>query len=371
VQKTRSPKSREGARSPASAAWLLPLALLLPACEEYDGVPYGHIAGLDNGSLTDRTAPLVVAFDKPVLTASAKVEVVRLVLDQEGNLGDEDSDPNTSLDTLFAYDGSSTDDPTGGTASWSQDRTQLTITPAVGFPVAEKLAVLLEPGLSDDRGHAYIARERLPFSYEVKLSCAPSADFTSGAYFFLADVKKPIAVQVQLLAIIDVDPATGKFVGEFVNADRNKDPSRCAPAGLSCNDTEACRTLPMPACVAPSEKAASPDEYPDFLPNYDPPTGFSFTVHGCVDGKSSDKTLFVNIPVDVHVQSPNVSLTSTILTASFAKDDKGVLRGDGAIAADHVLLGTADSGKAEGVVSARSIPMGEEPKGLKGPDQSP
>src|SRR6185369_1006475 len=103
-------------------------------------------------------------------------------------------------------------------------------------------------------------------------------------------------------------------------ADRDQDPERCKPFGLSCKDTEACRTLPMPACVAPSEKAASTDEYPDYVTNYTPPKGFSFDVKGCVDGKSGDKTIFVNDPIDVVVQSPPVTLTQTVLTASFGKD---------------------------------------------------
>jgi len=156
-----------------------------------------------------------------------------------------------------------------------------------------------------------------------------------------------------------------------VNADRNRDPERCKAFGLSCKDTEACRTLPMPACVQPSEKAVSTDEYPDYIPNYQPPTGFAFEVKGCVDGASGPKTVFVNVPVDVVVDSPKVSLTSTVLSASFAKDDKGVLRGDGAIVSDHVFLGKNDSGKAEGVITARAIPKGEEPKGLLGPDSPP
>src|SRR5262249_25908425 len=150
----------------------------------------------------------------------------------EGNLADEDTDPATELTPLFAYDGSSPNDTTGGTLAWSKGNTLLTITQDVPFPPAEKLALLLEPGLSDPAGHQYIARERLPFNYDVKLSCAPAPDFPSGAYFFLIEVKKPIGVQVQLLAWIDVDPATGHFVGKFVNADRNMDPKPCAPFGL-------------------------------------------------------------------------------------------------------------------------------------------
>jgi hypothetical protein len=292
-------------------------------------------------------------------------------VDAEGNLGDEDQDDATNLDLLVDFDGKIPDEATGGTVEQSADGTRLTIKPAVSLPVAEKLVVLLEPGLSDGHGHEYIVRERLPFSFDVKLTCTPAPDFPSGAYFFLADVKQPIGVQVQLQAWIEVDQATGHFIGRFVNADRIRDPAKCEAAGLSCDSSEACRTLPAPACVAPSEKAASVDEYPDYLPNYEPPTGYAFDVKGCVDGTDPKKMVFVNIPVDVEVQSPHVFLIATLLTASFAVDDKGVLRGAGSIAADQVLLGTADSGKAAGLISGRLIPEADVPKGLQKPEGSP
>lgn len=346
-------------------------AIAAPGCEAYDGVPYATIAGAEKGILSDRKAPLVVAFDKSVDLATVKLKVVRYVLDAEGRLYDEDDDEETELDVLLDFDGSKPDDTVGGSVETDEETTRLTLTPATSFPVAEKLAVLLEPGLAGTNGHATIARERLPFSYEVKLTCSPAPDFVSGAYFFLLDVKQPVGVQVQLQAWLSVNPETGHFLGRFVNADRNRDPARCASSGLSCDpDKEACRTLPEPACVAPSEKAGGVDEYPDYLPNYDPPVGYSFDVSGCVDG-SGEKIVFQNLPVDVEVQSPHVILTSTIMTASFAKDADGALRGAGTITADHVLLGTVDSGKAEGAVSARSIPVGEEPPGLEKPQGEP
>jgi len=360
------------ARLGAAAAFVAMAGAFAGAgCEAYDGAPYGVIANSEKGILSDRSVPLVVAFDKPVKLDTVRLKVARLVVDPEGLLGDEDQDPDTELDVLLDYYGRNPDETTGGSVEQSEDGKRLTITSATSFPVAEKLVVLLEPGLTGENGQSYVTRERLPFSYDVKLTCSPAPDFASGAYYFLLDVKQPIGVQVQLLAWMDVDPETGKFVGLFVNADRDRDPDRCVEYGLSCDaEKQACRTLPEPACVAPSEKAASVDEYPDYLPNYDLPVGYSFAVQGCVDG-SGDKIVFVNIPVDVEVQSPHVILISTIMTASFEKDAEGVLRGAGAITADHLLLGTADSGKTEGIVSARLIPAGEEPKGLKKPDEAP
>ena len=340
---------------------------LNPGCEAYDGVPYASIVGAENGVLPDRKLPLVLEFTKPVDVATVKLKVARYTVDAEGFLADEDADTETELEPIVDFDGSKPDDAVG-TVTVSEDKRRLTIAPPTSFPVAEKLVILLEPGLSDGEGHTYITREKLPFSYDVKLNCTPTK-FPSGAYFFLANVTKPIGVQVQLLAWLEVDEATGKFIGRFVNADRNKDPAKCEAAGLMCTDKEACRTLPEPACVAPSEKAASVDEYPDYYPNYVPPVGYAFDVSGCVDGSGGDGIVFTNLPVDVEVLSPHVTLIATLMTATFAEDASGVMRGSGAIATDAVLLGTADSGAAEGTISARILP--DIPKDLQKPEGSP
>lgn len=350
---------------------LLPAALLGTGCEAYDGVPVATIVGEEQGILSDPKQPFTIAFDKPVDPATVKVKLAKLIVDEEGMLADEDESEETVLEPLFALGGTEQDQPVGGTYEWNADSTRLVIQTDSTLPIGEKLVLLLEPGLSDTAGHAYIARERIVFSYEVTLNCEPSPFFATGAFFFLADVKQPIGVQVQLLAYIDVDAATGKFTGRFVNADRNMDPARCAEFGLTCTSKEACRTLPTPECVDPPEKGGSVDEYPDYLPNYDPPVGFSFDVEGCVDGKSSDKTLFINVPVDVQTQSPKVTLKQTILAASFDVDAQGVVRGTGSLTAEKVQLGSIDSGKGEGLISARSIPEAEIPKGLQKPSKKP
>jgi hypothetical protein len=356
-------------RSAALKCLLLASALAVAGCQEYDGVPLASIEGAQNGLLEDAKAPFVVVFDKPVAPRSVSVKVVRATLYEEGDLGDEDSQAKTDLDLLFAYDAARPADVLGGTAELTEGGTRLVIQPDMPFPIAEKLFLLIEPGLSDTSGHEYVVRERISFSYDAKLTCAPSAIFKSGAYFFLADVTAPIGVQVQLFGQIEVNPETGEFVGAFVSADRNRDLKRCEAVGLSCDASQACRTVPEQdkACVALSEKAVTVDEYKDYVTNYVPPTGFDFMVKGCVDG-SGAKTLFVNVPFAIKVQSPPVSLTETSLTGSFEKDAKGVVRGAGSIGAEHVFIGTTDSGKAEGSMTARSIPAGEEPKDLKKPD---
>lgn len=356
-------------RSLLLGSLVLAASLFSLGCDEYLGAPRASIAGLEQGTLPDAKAPLQIAFDRAIDPATLKLSVVRLIVDQEGRLGDEDEDAATELDILYSYDATAKFPNEGGKGTLNDAGTFIEIVPEKPWPIAEKLALLVEPGLSDtDGSHVTVARERTIFTYIVKLNCAPAPDFVTGPYYFVGDVTKPIGTQVQLWAWLDVNPDTGEFTGAFVNADRNRDAKRCEPFGLSCDDTQACRTIPEPACVPPSEKAASTDEYPDYITNYVPPTGYSFQTSGCVDGESGDKIFFVNLPVDVVVQSPAVSLAGTVLTATFEKDADGVLRGGGTITTDQVLLGTAESGKAEGTISARQVPIEEAPPGLQKPE---
>lgn len=349
-------------------AGLFPASLAAIGCDQYLGAPRASIEGLEQGTLSDPKAPLRVLFDRAIDPATLRLKVVRLVVDQEGRLGDEDEDDTTDLDIVYSYDATAKFPNEGGKGTINDQGTLIEIVPDDPWPIAEKLALLIEKELTDAEGvHGYIARERTVFTYLVKLNCAPSPDFVSGAYYWVGDVTQPIGTQVQLWSWLEVNPETGEFAGAFVNADRNRDAERCKPFGLSCDDTQACRTIPEPACVPPSEKAATVEEYPDYITNYTPPTGYSFEASGCVDGQSGSKIFFVNLPVDVIVQSPAVSLAGTVLTATFEKDGDGVLRGGGTIIADKVLLGTVESGKAEGTISARLVPPGSEPPGLKKP----
>jgi hypothetical protein len=207
------------------------------------------------------------------------------------------------------------------------------------------------------------------FSYEFKLDCSkPSQIFPSGAYFLLAEIEDPIPTQVQLWAVFHVDPATGLVRGQATNADRNPDPNRCP---MPCDASEACRLFPAPDCVPPSERAGTADEYADYVPNGTPPTGYTFTIDGCVVDQPDQSVVFGTAPTDVMVQSPAVTLRNVTLTAQFAKDKDGVLRGSGALAADTVLIGTASSGKAEGTLTGRLAPPNEVPPGIPEPPAEP
>jgi hypothetical protein len=330
------------------ARWL---ALLL-SCEVFHAPPEPSLPGAQSGLLSDPAAPVVVAFDRPIDPSTLNLEIARDIVNDRGQLADE-QDPPGDLSILYSWNPLQGD--YGGTSVLSPDATTFTITPNDALPLNPALVLIVEPGLKDVAyGVPTVARRKLVFSYQVNLSCsAPSAVFPAhGNYFVLIDVTQPVGTQVKLFATIDVD-ATGKFTAHFSSATRNPDPNRCTPA---CPTTDACRTLPgPPACVAPSTAADSSDEYPDFVINT-MSNAFSFDATGCVVDQPDGTALFVNEPVDVFVTSPSVTLRNTKLTATFAVDAQGVLRGAGSLTADDVLLGTSESGAGAGTLTARITP---------------
>lgn len=343
---------------------LAPIALAALGCQSFDGPPVVSIDGLDQGQLADATAPITITFSEPVKDKTLKFEIVRYVADAEGNLGDEDNDPNTELSVLFSHH--PTDGDIGGSGLLSDDRKSFTIVPLAAMPAGAKLMLLVEPGLSDDGGVVTVTRRRIAFSYKIDVVCdAPAKVFKSGAYFFLADVVKPVPLQVQLYGSVLVDETTGKFRIQLTNADRNADPNRCP---MPCPAEDVCRLIPMPACVKPSEKAGTIEEFSDYVPIVAPPTGFTFYGEGCVVDQGSDTSTFATLPVDtVEVTTPAVTLRNTRLIASFTVGDDGILRGSGSFTADSVLLGPIASGNAEGGLSVRFVPEDEAPPDIPEP----
>ncbi len=338
--------------------------LLTPGCETYDSPPRPVIEGVVDGVLGDPQLPVVVRFSEPIAPDTLRIQLIKLETDLEGRLFDEDDDPNTVVNALFSFD-PVTANNFGGVGELIDDNSAYRITLDLPPPVGPSLAVVIEAGLTDVDGNDWAVRQVLPFGYA--LSCDGSSGgtdkFPSGAYFFVVDVEKPIQVQIQLWAQIEVDAATGKFVGQFTNADRNPDGSRCDPP---CADTEACRLLPAEECVLPSTKAGNADEFSDFVPNDVLPVGYSFFAEGCVI-ENGEEVVFVNLPADVDIQQPDVLVQGIQLTSSFGDDGTGVFMGTGAVTADTVFIGTSDSGGATGTLVARLVDAAEAPPGIPGP----
>ncbi|HEY8075417.1 MAG TPA: hypothetical protein VIF62_14935, partial [Labilithrix sp.] len=184
--------------------------------------------------------------------------------------------------------------------------------------------------------------------------------FASGVYFLLLDVEEPLGTQIQLFGAIDVDPATGTFSGQFTNADRNPDPNRCP---TPCDSSDACRLLPMPACVPPSTKAGTIDEHTDFVPNPTPPTGYSFLIEGCASDQDVGAAV-LTAPATMVVESPPVTVAGLTMTALFAPDAKGAVRASGSLSADTVSLGGNRIGPGKGTMTAILVPDAEVPPGV-------
>lgn len=336
-------------------ALLLALLASVSGCQTFYSPPRPSIDGLKDGTLSDPGEPLVIRFSVPVEPKTLSVKVVRLVTDIEGNLGDEDTDPSTNLDVLYSF---TQTDESGGVGELSPDRKTLSIHFDATPPTGPSLAVLVEPGLSDDLKHTSKIRQRFGFSYKFDCGDASATSaFPSGVYFFVVNVEKPIQTQIQLYADVRVDEATGAFVAEFTNADRNPDPNRCSPA---CSSTDACRLIPAEQCVIPSTKAGDDDEFPDWIANAIPPTGYFFSATGCVSEKDG-VVRFANAPTDVTIQSPSITVVGIQLSASFVADAAGVFRGSGALTATNVV---PLNGAGSGTMTARLIPADQVPTGL-------
>ncbi len=333
------------------------LAALSQGCTKFDAPPQVTVAQLEDGILPDPQAPVVLQFAEPVVAGSLVVKIVKVDTDDEGELLPD-------VDVFF--------DSTVmemGTATLSDDRTRYTIDVERTLPVGPRLGLLISPGLADDEGNEWTATQLIEFAYGFTCDAEDETPttFPSAVHFMLVDVEEPLSAQLQLIADIRVNEMTGTFIGQFTNADRDQSID-CSQFGLTCADNEVCRTLPEPACVVESERVIAPDEYPDFTANNVPPSGYSFTVRGCVRDQDDGSWAFTNDPVDVEVAMPQVVVSAVGFNASFAITD-GVLRGDGTFTALDVLLGAdmISSGPGAGSVRMRDIPTDEIKPGVPGP----
>jgi hypothetical protein len=339
------------------------LATTAPACERYEPPPTASIDGLQGGLLFDSKAPLVISFGQPIDVSTLKLEVAAYETDLEGNLFDEDDNPDTELKVYVGHD--PVDGDKGGHLDVDPDGTTVRFVPDSAFPVGPKLIVLVEPGLRGTGGRTRNNRTRIPFSYSVKCTAGTRAtNLKSGVYFVLLEVEQPLGTQIQLFGAIDVDPASGAFVAQFTNGDRNPDGTRCPS---HCKDIDRCRLLPAPECVAPSLRAGTADEYSDFVPNAEPPTGYSFPLEGCAvdDGTGSG---VITAPATMVVESPPVTVEGLTMTAFFGPDAKGTgVRATGSLTADAVFLGTGKLGAGKGSMTATFIPADQVPPNVPRP----
>ncbi|MBX3227694.1 MAG: hypothetical protein KIT84_15165 [Labilithrix sp.] len=326
------------------------------ACERYEAPPEPVIEGGETGVLEDSRAPLVIRFGTEIDPATLRLAIVHDVTDAEGNLADEDADPQTQLDVLLRHD-PTTDFNTR--TELTPDRTAVVLTPARTMPVGPKLLLLVEPGLRSRMGRTSNRRVKIPFSYGVK--CTGGATrLESGRYFMLFDVERPVGLQIQIFADLTIDPTNGALTGRFTSGDRRTDLT-CPTA---CSADTVCRLLPAPACALPSEIANDVEEHTDFAPNPTPPIGFSFVAAGCA-ADDGEGTGVLTAPATMAVEQPPVTAEGLVLTARFAPGPDGVVRASGTLTADRIVAGATtegapippvDLGAGTGKMTARRIP---------------
>ncbi len=356
----------------ALAALSLLLLLLSASCETFDSPPRVSIAGAVNGVLSDSAAPLRIEFSETIVIDSLKLRIAPYTPDEEGNLRELDAGDDSAappLRVLYQYD--LDDGVRGGKQQFADENSTLIIQPNAPLPVGTRLALIIESGLRDLKGNATNVRKVILFSYEFK--CAgnkASTVLTTGPYFFLLQIEKPLSAQVQLFSWLDIDSTTGQFIGQFTSADRNLNltcPTACDTA------THVCKLKPEPACVAPSEKAISADEYTDFGTNAATESnGFTFPVSGCAQDQADGTAVMATVPsaVDLIAGGVKVTVNGLIVTAAFTKDADGVLRASGSGTGGEVVLGGArDPGGAAGTLTARNIP--DPPNNLPRPTAKP
>lgn len=335
--------------------------LLVSSCVTFDGPPEVRIEGSLNGILPDAASPITLSFSKPFREGTLAFEIVPLTLDEEGKLSDE-VPGGAELRPIIRYEASGL--VSGGRVAVDAGKGRVTIQSSATMPVGQKLALLIEPGLQNLAGVATTVRERVGFAFDFTCARKPITTFPSGAYFFALDVDQPIAgTQIQLFGDFAVDETTGEFRAQFTNADRNPDRSRCK--SVSCSAADACRTLPTEACVLPSQKISSVDEFPDFVANAEPPTGYGVLVDGCIQEQPDGAVALATRSVDLNVARPAVTVQGLTIVMSFKKDSANVLRGTGGGRGVQILLtDNKSAGPAVGTVRARSLTPEEVPAGV-------
>jgi hypothetical protein len=336
-----------------------------PSCQTYAPPPTATIEGLSDGILKNPMAPIVVQFSTPVDPDTINVQIAPFNIDAYGNLPDEEPDAGP-LNALTIYDAK---ESVHVNATLSSDHTTLTLTPTplAWLPTGPSLVLLVGAGLtSSTTGTVLHYRERLLFSYPAVCGEAKPTKFLSGAYFFILEVTKPVAVPLKTFAAIDVNPLTGEFYGQFTAAVRNPDPSRCNPP---CTGGTACELIPSPAkCVEVSTPPADLEEYPDYVFKSGAPNGYTFEMHGCATNVGDAGA--VNIltqPGVLNVSSPAVSIQGLTFTAQFVPVDGGLVMGSGSLTATKSFLGTFPAGPGTGTLSALSIPDAAAPADLPQP----
>jgi len=181
----------------------------------------------------------------------------------------------------------------------------------------------------------------------------------TGYYYFLFELDY-LATQLQLYAWLD-SGATG-FEGLFTNANRRIE-LNTRPGCPACSaDSPICALLPAPACVKPSEKQYALEHYVDFLPEPDPPDGYTFVVGGSATHAPYETTLQsepFQIEVTLGSGGISVSMENARLTGKFDQLAAGRWLGSGSLSVEKVKINGSGDSPTQGVFKAMSLTASE------------
>jgi hypothetical protein len=323
------------------------------ACERFDPPPEARIENNENGVMTTAPdQPLVVLFSESFLTDSLALKIVPAVFDGEGNLLDEQSPPKLDEfreSTLIAFDGARQNDENASYgAAFELSADKLVITPTEPLAWSAPFLALIEPGLEDHDGHATVPRNRIPFTYQLP-GGGPNS-LPNGYYYFLINVEY-LATQIQTYTYLEADAVTGVWRAIFTNANRRPELNTRAGCPSCSGDTPICALIPDARCVKPSDKQNALDEFKDFLPETDPPDGYTFVASGFARDEPNGSIAIGTAPflIDVTIGSGgiNVRAEGTTMTGAFEEDAGGRLVASGSISVDVIKLnGQGASGTA-------------------------
>src|SRR5690348_12031810 len=88
----------------------------LPACDKYEPPPTPKIEGLQGGVLYDSKAPLLVTFGQPIDPSTLRLRLAFYDADLEGDLPDEDGDPDNDDQLRVVLDHDAVEGDRGGHA---------------------------------------------------------------------------------------------------------------------------------------------------------------------------------------------------------------------------------------------------------------
>ncbi|MEB2312477.1 MAG: hypothetical protein OZ921_19480 [Sorangiineae bacterium] len=352
--------------------FFLLFALAFVSCASFDPAPGVTLEGEEHGAMTvapDR--PLVVRFSEPVVARTLRVRIVSLAvpnaIDFEGNLLDEQHPPDREAfqaSTVLAYDGAAPDDPErtyGAAFALGADRATLTIDPDLSLSVTVPYLLLIEPGLSDEAGNVTVPRIRIPFIYP--LEGGGKTRLATGYYYYLINVEF-LAQQLRLYTHMRVDPDTGEWHAVMTNAGRRAAGNGRPGCPASCPaSTPLCQLLnpELPSCVKPSDKQNKLTEFPDFVPDPTPPTGFKFEVTGFARDEADGSIAFGTAPFDMTITigtgAVEVTTVGTVLAGKFVDSptEPGRLIATGTLSVDAVKVNGTGTDPTKGSLQVMSL----------------